>query len=893
MTFLNLVAQQSKSLFLKWQYPSLAVLEREKFDLSTILDFPNPIIKNKCHNQKLKNLLNSSKFWQTLNEATDCSEQVSILQLQWENVKKFVDFNTQDLMYIKRNKFDSYEVIILQALRELRYNSERYEESGIWRPKWMLNWHREKLHELQSKYDNFLVFKKTLRFNLQLRARLYIDLQVSKYIDDLYLYFFIKINQSTDILPSTLKPEQLSSSLCDDTRLAIYDFLTINTHFVEGAYEYIIAPITQAPYRVPIQTKHAEQALKNINIFSEKIEHNLQLTNRAKYRKEKHIHERENNIISEWIAKPLSYIISPNRVMNKIKIIWRYRWGLALCVSLGLYFCFASAVITFIGLSIGMWAANIASNVLLFGIALLPAYVLGFTIAKQVGDLVYSTLGYWKKREIYQALELLKFNQRFITAQLSSGIRDIALFNIAQLEASSQVIIGNIHKMVTELQSVKGSAWLAYWGEIKASNQEVITRLIRQKQEINLKLKIYTDHISDRISERFLTFHNSIVSGQLIPSVPKRQIQNLYAFVEKHGNPEAIEKFRKSTELVELFITDLLSNNLLFRTNNKTTLKQPWGGYKSNRPGFYGWRTLIEHYEINAKRRAAALKIINVLIGGSSCNFYDLTQWVNIVSEANSKQLMGAIQQHIFLTLDCRSALDSQLLSKEQKALIIDWGYQFKEVLKSASKFVKGINNNPEKLSCINENILVRYFEALDGLERLNIVSGAETILKNPIRTILDGYSGNSSKLVYFLRFLPYSLRTEKISEIFSKRLNWLIDSFDISTEKTLDDADIELFKDPIFLGDLQFEEIMREHKKYSDPWSENFHQFLVMCVEYGLNDGSLLKAYKLSNIRVRRFMESSADIFEPPTVNRQYLKEVQNGPEVDDKHVVKGVRCA
>ncbi len=895
MIFLNLVAKRSKNLFLKWQYQNLNIPGIEKCNLSVILDFTPFPIQNKCENKQFKCLLSTSSFWQALNEATGFSEESVILKSQWESAKEFADFSTQELMHLKRNNFDSYEVIILQALGELRNDLKRYELNGIWRPKWMLSWHQERINELQDKYDTFLEIKKKLQFDLQLRTRFYIDLGVSKHIDDIYLYFFTKVNQLSNVLPPELKPIQISSFLDDDTRLAIYDFLISDVVYAQDTLEYIITPITQAPYRTPIKVQQVEKELTNINIFSARIKNNLQLTAREKYKKEKHMFENENSWIGKWIVSPLSYIMNPSGAMDRIKMIWRYRWFLTLVASLGIYFWLASAAVTFIGLLVGMWAASIVSNVLFYGLALLPAYIIGFKILKHAGDTLYSALGYWKMQEIFQALELLKLNQRFITAQLSNGIRDIALFNIAPLKESSQSAIENINKMMTLLEMVKGSAWLVHWGAMKESTQEIVSELMQQKRMINVRLKIYAEHISERLSERLVTFHEDIINGELNPTIPKKQIQSLYRFVEKYGGSKALGKFTRSTDLVGLFMTELSGNDLLFRMHNSTTLAQPWGGFKSNQPSFNGWRILIRHYEMNENRQAAALKIIDILTGKSNCNLSALTQWANIVAGTNSEKVMRNIQQHIFLTLDCRVAVHVNLLTNEQKNLLTSWGDRYQAVLDSASKFVSDLHENTDMLNYTDTNTLVKYFEALDGLERFNAVSEPGALVqKNPIRSILEKYNGSSSKLVYFLKFLPDHLRAEKTIDMFSKRLHWLIENFNLSIDGGLDEADIELFKEPSFLGDFSFGEIVRDHKKYTQPWAENFHQFLVMCGEYGLDDGVLLEKYELLNTRSQKFIGSFGEAFVLSAANKTYHKGCKSDAHDNiEPVVVRGVRCA
>ena len=486
-SFLDLATKKAKNLFLSWQYQSLNVTEIKLHDLS--ISSTNHKVSDS--HTKLKALLDAPEFWEALNEQMGFSKEISDLKSQWESAKKFAGFKAPELMQFKWNKLDPYEVTILRSLEALENDSKRYELNGFWRPKWMLKWHQEKIDALNSKHQEFLELKKELQLNLLLKTQLYVLLGVSKYVDDVYLYFATKIGQLNVVHPQILSSTTISATLDDDTRIAIYDYLSCDAPEGSDDLEVIIVPTSHVPYNVPAKPKQVNKEQKHINVFVAKIESRLQLSSVAKFKKEKLDSDNTESWQNKWIVSPLSRLVASNHITHRIKRIWRYRWGLALIASLGFYFWLASIAVTFVGLTLGAWAASMASNALFYGFALLPAYIMGYKALATVGNVVHNIFSYWKTREIYQSLELLKLNQRFIVSQLSSGIRDVAFFNIASLESNAQSVLKNIDKTIETLKSVKGITKLVYWGTFKQSNLGVIAELKLQKQVIAQLLALF------------------------------------------------------------------------------------------------------------------------------------------------------------------------------------------------------------------------------------------------------------------------------------------------------------------------------------------------------------------------------------------------------------------
>lgn len=882
-----------KQAFLSWQYQSLNVTEIDKQFLSI-----TSIKPSHAHaNEAARNQLNSQDFWQKLEEDNGFSKDAEDLKTQWKSVCLFADFSSQELMQLKRDKFDAYEIAILRALQELQSDLKRYKLHDTWRPAWMLAWHQEKIDELNNKYKIFLSLKKQLQSSLLLKTHLVLYLGTPRRVDDLYLYFAEKINKLSESRNKLAVPINISSALDDDTRTAIFDYLSMDSTVKKSDLEIIIEPISQTPYKVPIKPAQVKNELKNIAKFSSLIEADLQLTSTSKFKKEKQ--EKDNT--ESWLRAKCSiffskYIFS-TVFTNNLSKIWRYRWFLAFAVIFGTYFWLAPTIITFVSLSVGGWAAQLVLDFLFYGIVLFPVYVVGIKTINIIGNFLYDKLSYWKRQEIQQSLELLKLNQRFISSQLSSGIMDVAFFNIANLELSTQAVLKNIDDMIKTLEHTKGLSRLVYWGLLKRSNVEILKELKAQRCLIDARLKIYATHISERLAESLASLHMDICDSKLKPVIPKLQINHLNNFVKKYGSIEDQKQFSQSARLTSLFSAALLNNTLRYRIELKTQLNQPWGGFKSNIPSFNGWRTLIEHYVLDECQRKAALNIIDVLTGQKHCTITELSAWISgIAEEDNRRQLMRNVQQHIFLTLDERPGKHAQVLSAEQKNLVAIWGKENLSKIRAARNFVDKLSqfkNIQNMLVRTADNILIEHFEALEGLERFDAVRGEKNSNQNIIRKMLEQYDGSTSRLVYFLKFLPTHLKENHSSRMATLRLKWLMFNLKSLNENIFDEADVELFKCPALSDNFSFEKIVRYNKQYNQPWSEVFSKFLEQCTQNGFDDGNLLSDYVAMNERVKDFLEKNSKIVTPALKNHTKKRKLKTQKKTNlSTKAVPGVRC-
>ncbi|MCS5709786.1 hypothetical protein CC99x_012840 [Candidatus Berkiella cookevillensis] len=888
------IKEKFKQAFLSWQYQSLNVIEIDKQFLSITSTKPSRVHANTV----IKNQLNSQDFWQKLEEENSFSKEVEDLKTQWKQVCLFADFSSQELMQLKRDKFDVYELAILRALQELQSDLQRYKLHNAWRPAWMLTWHQAKIDELNNKYQIFLSLKKQLQSSLLLKTHLVLYLGTPKRVDDLYLYFAEKTNKLSRSRTKLAVPINISSALDDDTRTAIFDYLSTDSAIKISDLERIIEPISQTPYKVPIKPAQVKNELENIAKFSSLIEIDLQLTSTSKFKKEK----QEKDKTESWLRAKFSplfsqYIFSTTFSKNLFRI-WRYRWFLAFVVTFGTYLWLAPTIITFVGLSVGGWAAQLVLDFLFYGIALFPIYVVGIKAINSIGKFLHEKMSYWKTQEIQQSLEILKLNQRFISSQLSSGIMDVAFFNIASLELSAQTVLKNIDNMIKTLERTKGLSRLVYWGQLKRSNEVVLKELKSQRCLIDARLKTYATHISERLSESLANLHKDICDSKLKPVIPKLQINHLNNFVKKYGSFEDQKKFSQSARLTSLFSAALLSNTLRCRTNFKTQLNQPWGGFKSNIPSFNGWRTLIEHYVLDDHKRNAALNIIDVLTGQKHCTIVELSAWVSeVAEEENRRQLMRNIQQHIFLTLDERPSKHAQLLSIEQKNLVVIWGKENLRKIRAARSFVgklSQLKNIQSILARIPDNALIEHFEALEGLERFDTVRGEKNSNQNIVRKMLEQYDGSASRLTYFLKFLPPHLKESYSFRMATLRLKWLMANLKAINKNIFDEADVELFKYPALSDNFSFEKIVRDSKQYNQPWSEIFDGFLQQCTQNGFDDGDLFSDYAAMNERVKDFLEKNAKVVAPALKNHTKKKKLNTEKKTNlSTKAVPGVRCA
>lgn len=856
--------EKVKKSFLARQYQSLNTEEIDRLHESILSAKPE---KSDCNNS-LKNQFNNPDFWTGLKEASGFSNEVEQLENQWNIIKRFADFNAQELMRLKRRVFDYADVAISRALEELESDLKRFELNGIWRPEWLLNLHKKQINMLRKKYQSYCGLENQLQNTLAIKATMHSTLGTQKHVDDIYIYFAKQINQLGVLKHPLLFPIEPSHCLDDDTRAAIHDYLENRKVLSEAELDSIIVPLNQLPYSVPVPPSQATKESKNIEGFADKIASQLQLTSVAKYKKEKEEQKITNTWLENKIIEPMKEYFFSMSLVEAVRDIWRYRWLLALISSVGLYTLFASAAIGIVTMTVGIWATGIATNILFYGLALLPAYIMGGKALNALGNIIYEKLSYWKSREIQQSLELLKLNQRFVSSQLSAGISDVALFDIAGLSAHSKSCIESIEKMVVALENVQGGVRFVYWGTLKASHLEVIDELKKQKQLIEDRLKTYSEHIGERLAGSLVNFRIDISDGKLKPAIPKGQIQSLHSFVKEHGTIESQSQFLKSTNLSNLFALALLNDKkFLQQTSSESYLNQPWGGYKSNIPSFRGWETLVKHYTVDEAQKDAALNIAGVLAGKRICTLANLGKWVSVIAPNNKQELMLNIQQHLFLSLDSQPASHARLLSTPQKELIKSWARANSRAIQDAQAFVRDLNSSSNHFSDQEESTLVKHFEALEGLDRLNVLQGQAGEANN-IRIALENYNGKSTAAIYLLNFLPENIHSDFTVKVATQRLNRLISRAPKKGGTVFRRADKLLF---IFLVQLpqikdrfNLENQIRRHPKYNEPWTAEFSYFLNQCTECKLNDGSLEAEYELRNKRIKEFTQKLSDIFVP-----------------------------
>tara|TARA_R110002110_G_scaffold390102_1_gene602944 strand:- start:12051 stop:14738 length:2688 start_codon:yes stop_codon:yes gene_type:complete len=888
------IKQKLKKIFLAWQYQSLNTSEIDQYHESIMSAQPQ---ESDC-NKSLKNQFNNPNFWSVLKEGSGFSNDVEQLETQWQAVKEFADFNAQELMSLKRRVFDYYDVVITRALEELESDLKRYELNGIWRPRWILELHKEKIAQLQEKTKVFDAYEKKLQSTLAIKSTMHTSLGTQKHVDDIYLYFVKQLNQLNLLKIPLLAPLNPSCYLDDDTRVAIHDYLDHQGVLSNRELDSIIVPISQSPFNVPVRPNQASQESIHIEQFAVEIERRLQLTSVEKYKKEKKEIDTTKIWLINRVVKPLSRYIASTELIKSAMNIWRYRWVLALIASMGLYVCLASAATGFVTLTVGAWATNIATNILFYGIALFPAYVMGAKGLNALGNKIFEKLSYWKSREIQQSLELLKQNQRFVSSQLSSGISDIALFDIAGLSTDAKAIMKNIDHMVHMLEKTQGGARFVYWGDFKASHLEVIDELKKQKQLIESRLSTYSGHICERLEESLINLRIDICNGKLKPSIPKGQIESLYNFVEEHGAGESLNQFQKSTNVPALFASALLKDNtFLQRTMIKPSLNQPWGGSKSNRPSYRGWETLIEHYTMDQVQRNAALNIVGVLTGKRVCTLSALGKWVATVAPSHVKVLMQNIQQHIFLTLDSQPAAHARLLSSSQKRLIKSWSSANDSAIKEALVFVRDLNSPSKHFAAQEQSCLVKHFEALEGLDRLQALQG-QTGGGNDILIALEKYNGKSSSAIYLLKFLPENIKPIFTARVATQRLNRLISHLINKEGEVFTDEDTLLFnllvKCPEAKNKFNLTNQIRGHAKYKEPWTKKFSYFLSQCTEYGLNDGSLEDDYESLNKRIKEFTQQLSKTFVSSCSSESINTKNTNNLDVNTSTQQPGrMRCA
>jgi len=815
------------------------------------------------NHKELRKQFEDKKFWDALREKSGLHPDVETLAREWKDQKAFANLSARDLRKLKENHLDPLEVALLRTANELEEDLKAYQEYGIWRPKWYIQQHQALINKTNEQIKSLFNFKSKLQASILHRCTMHEYIGEDRHMDDFYHYFAKKINQ-LGLLETPLQPQnEASMTLDDDARLMFHDWLNNTYPKDKENIKKITAPISQKPYKTPVSKKKVDEENKKIAEFCKSIEQKHSLTSTARIaelKKKKKIEEAWSKKVFGGMFKWLSSWFVPE-IARKA---WKHRWPLFLLTTLSLYVIFAPAFVASMTATYGAFIGSMAANVLFYGAALFPAWVmLGVTVSS-IGKSIYNAFSYWKIRELQEGLELLKSNQRFIAANLKPGILDIEHYDIKGLEESALAKMQEIDKMLVKLDNTNLYQNLVLKGSLKSTWQQTKQQLQAQKKSIRSDLKAFALHISQRVKRGASSLKVNSAKSGMTAKMTSGQLKALYSFVQNYGDEKAKANFEKNTNVVSLLLEAVKNKELIAINNIAAICDEPWGGYKTLKPTFNGWRTLIEGYELNDSKREAANKLLSLLEGKNTLTKQEFGEVVlKLASEGQGAQFASVVQKCLFLTLDRQPANNAALLSPEQQELIKDWHAEYHSEIKQATSFVnKAFNSkSPQRyLAKVTDVQLAKYYRLVDGADFHAAITGGGKPVGNKIREFFEDYNGDTTKALYFVRFAPEEIKSEIVQNMASKRLNWLIEELGISEGKhpPFTEADIEIFQNSRLFEErslFSFSGLIRNHLKFESRWNEAMESFLEYCTSSGFDDGGLLKEYQDKNARIKKFV--------------------------------------
>lgn len=824
-----------------------------------------------CRKSVAYKVLDDENYWAKLNTDSGFTEAVKILQTTWQQISPFALATTAELIAFKRDIFDNTEHALLLAMQTIEYDLKRIEISGIWHPAWLTSALKQEQDCLRDSHQNIKHLQEKMQATIQLKATLYLVTNKDKYGEDIFSDFIQKLrklNIANEALPL---PEPSTTQITDDHRIWIYDYLSSENSLPPKDLDAIIRPINKKPFR-PLRTESdVVEEFTRIKNIKAKFERALNLTAISAYQKQKEKNQYTQVNLDHWIIQPAKKYLAISLEWSGISSLWRRKWWISLAISMSLYLLFAPIAITFIQLHIGIFATNTLSNLMFWGVVLLPAYKLGWDFFKSWAESIYDIFSHSSKQTIQHALETLEQTQIRLSTEYACGISDIERFDISQLEYNTNASLVKIERAIQSLSKPKGLGLLVDWGTIKQARITLLSELEIQKHHVKQRRELFATHICERLDESLVQLQFELDSQQLVPSFPKNQIQKLFQFLKQHGSAKDKERFKRTTNIIPLFIKQLIQRNCLLKTQYSSKLKQPWGGYDINHPRLRGWETLINHYTLDEEQKSAANQIIRLLRGELEASSVELNLWISIIVGCDEQAaLLANIQNHLFLTLNQRPDGHAKLLSQAQQNLIQQWYSQNKNNIVLAKKFIDAkpnleiLNDWTQK---VDMNALVDIFEALEGYKIYQAIKGNDKPILNPIKEKLDHFKGDCPEYAYLIKFIPEELKLKYLKLMANQRLSWLMAHIPSPGQNVFTEADRELFLHPYLHDTYDFEEAVQLNTKFSQPYCEDMQRFLQKAVDYGLIRLSLLNEYISLNERINSFTQS---------LNLQYSSSLQ-----------------
>ncbi|MBN9289500.1 MAG: hypothetical protein J0H47_16350 [Gammaproteobacteria bacterium] len=681
----------------------------------------------------------------------------------------------------------------------------------------------------------------------------------------------------------------LSATLDDDRRLAIYDHLESTAQDKDKLKELVLSSI---PKRQNISFKSKNEIKANLRGMR-KFRNNV--LDKLSFEK-----SQGNNLASRLVpssvrkagketALAIQGTLDNIGLYSPLSHLWHLRFILYLGLSYIAYHYLVMTLLPIAPLFLSVATTAMLSSVLFYTVALAPVWWLSWICLKSLKEGVREYLLHWKKSEVCDSLLALTQSQEFIANHLSQKIVDLPHFDIGKLTGEVCHHQHLLEESLKKLQRYSFGEKRLCRGYTQLAVDETIEKIKSQQKYIESQLQDLACHIALRIGQEIDLLERTSSKLKFEPLLPPKQVQKLKTFIWSYGDETALHQFKKNVNPINKWVN---KTNRFFTPQDEaeaSSLNQPWGGNSIRKDALNGWNIILNAFVLDPTQKEAALQLNGVLAGKiypTPRQFHEMIRKLETGEQVS--RVLQNIQVYIFATLNSKSLQNARLLSSHHKNLIAQWYHQNEENIKKAERdisiFFDKIKRNSHDVEKFDDDYLNNIFELLEGSEIYHHSKGIINTSNKRYQTIrkyFEEYSGETSRVIRFLRFVPSPDADKLLMDVAKKRLGWILRQIrrDDKHTKRLTESDIELFQDCTLISSkdkFDFSEFISHSMQFNQPWDPKMERFLRECQRNGLDSGKLLKNYQMNNQRIKPFLLSKID-----NPIRDGAKKISNSSEV------------
>jgi len=761
-------------------------------------------IHKTCFQKKaLGNILYDCGFWQ---QRIQAQPHLQDLYNTWLRIKPLAHLNSQDLISL-------YQMHLEPLKRLYQYYGAQQNDPIVLKT---INTNLKRIKQLRI----------ALLEGLYFRAQIYKTFNQKLEVEDVYRYFFKKLN-----IPIR---NALSSTLSHDLRIVIYDLLSeksnVKNFTKDTLYQKILQDLPQRGYAPLTTLKNSVLELEHFNQSRQKKLDKLNITQLSK---------------SQRIAKIQKRSLS---IKQKLSILMG-----ALTVSGLLYAGIVFFLQPYLMVILGQSLFQLTNQALFFTIPFAPLYWFVISTAKSSIEYGIHKLCSYKVNDLLKALLDLEQSHLFIHQTLSHPIIDLKHFDAKQLLKNYQELLDTLDSDKAKLKKTNILQRLFHSNTIVHETHKAIVNIEKIKTKLQDRFFTLSEHLADRIGKEIKSFDYSATNQCLMPALSLNQLKSITKLIRKFGNEKTQQTLNDNTNVVKLWMNQMAIGHFqVTPLQTSSYYQKPWGKRDIAHASLNGWRRILENYILCESQRKAALTILDVLMDKISLSTTQLHQCFECLN-LDARQ-MKAIDTFIFETLDSRKIEHVRLLDKDSRKCLLNWKKENILQLNAATAAMRDIfsHSNPElfqrKLEQYNLDELSKFNELYEINRRIEVLGNRPLTDSMGAERYFKHYDGSQSFAHLLINFLPPSQRRATLHRIAQKRLGWILENLE-HTDLHFDQFDgdlflsLELFEENGF----NFKEQVKQSQAFKTPKNPAMIKFLEACTEHGFDNKSLLLQYQKS----------------------------------------------